>query len=474
MSTEEVEILIIGGGPTGLGAALRSEEAGCDWRLLEAADRFGGLASSWVDQEGFTWDLGGHVQFSHYDTFDRYMDAALGPDGWLRHQRESWVWIRGRWVPYPFQNNLYRLDAEDRWRCVEGLLGAGIGKDGLNHASNMRPTVSNFGEWIDATFGRGISELFMRPYNRKVWAYEPKELDFRWIGERVSVPDLKRVLRSICMRTDDVSWGPNAMFRFPRQGGTGAIWENLGRSLPSSRVALGAEIVQVHPEDRTAVTADGESLRYRYLISTTPLDTLIKMAPGVVAREIAGRLRYSSTTVVGVGVAGKVPEHLATKCWMYFPESNSPYYRVTVFSNYSPHNVAVPGEQWSLMAEIASPSDQLPEEQDVTEKTLRALQEDALLPQGAELASVVCRQLNQGYPTPFLGRDGIVDPVLRALEEKGIYSRGRFGAWKYEVSNQDHSFAQGYECVERCLSGGGPECEPTLFTPHLVNGRRNP
>ena len=77
-------------------------------------------------------------------------------------------------------------------------------------------------------------------------------------------------------------------------------------------------------------------------------------------------------------------------------------------------------------------------------------------------------------PTPFLGRDAIVDPALRAFEAKGIFSRGRFGAWKYEVANQDHSFAQGYECVERLVANGGPEYEPTLFTPEVVNSQRNP
>jgi hypothetical protein len=72
-----------------------------------------------------------------------------------------------------------------------------------------------------------------------------------------------------------------------------------------------------------------------------------------------------------------------------------------------------------------------------------------------------------GYPTPFLGRDAIVMPLLEELERHGIYSRGRFGAWKYEVSNQDHSFMQGVEVVNRLAFGTE---EITLHRPEVVNG----
>lgn len=60
--------------------------------------------------------MGGHVIFSHYDYFDQLIDAAIGTgdDAWNTLQRVSYVWIKGRWVAYPFQNNISALDKEDQ------------------------------------------------------------------------------------------------------------------------------------------------------------------------------------------------------------------------------------------------------------------------------------------------------------------------------------------------------------------------
>ena len=55
------------------------------------------------------------------------------------------------------------------------------------------------------------------------------------------------------------------------------------------------------------------------------------------------------------------------------------------------------------------------------------------------------------YPIPTVERDGILAEVIPYLEQHHIYSRGRFGIWKYEVSNTDHSLMQGVELINRLL-----------------------
>jgi hypothetical protein len=63
------------------------------------------------------------------------------------------------------------------------------------------------------------------------------------------------------------------------------------------------------------------------------------------------------------------------------------------------------------------------------------------------------------YPTPSVERDDILAQAIPFLEQHDIYSRGRFGMWKYEVSNTDHSLMQGVEVVNRLILG---ETETTI------------
>ncbi len=118
------KIIIIGAGPAGLGAAYRLNELGyTNWQIVEKNGYIGGLSASFKDSQGFTWDVGGHVMFSHYKYFDNLVDKLLGNE-YLEHLRESWIWIMERFVPYPFKNNIRYLPKEVVYDCVMGLMEA--------------------------------------------------------------------------------------------------------------------------------------------------------------------------------------------------------------------------------------------------------------------------------------------------------------------------------------------------------------
>jgi protoporphyrinogen oxidase len=454
-------VVIIGGGPTGLGAAHRLEELGHeDWVLLEASDDFGGLASSVVDEQGFTWDLGGHVLFSHYEYFDALVDDLLRAQ-WVEHEREAWVRMRDRWVPYPFQNNIGRLPEDDLVACLRGLVEL--------HGRPPQEPPRTFDDWIVQSFGEGIADVFMRPYNTKVWAYPPTELNVAWMGDRVATVDLARVVENVVRGRDEVAWGPNATFRFPASGGTGAIWSALARRLPGERMRARHRVISLDIEARVLTCDNGEQFPYDAIVSTMPLDRLLASLEGRDdLRARSTQLVWSSSHIVGIGLAGEVPEDLRTKCWMYFPEDDSPFYRATVFSNYAPDNVPRPGRQWSLMCEVAEspvkPVDRAP----VVAETLRGLRATGLVDPDHEVVSEWSTFLPYGYPTPFVARDRLLDRVEPELRALGIYSRGRFGGWKYEVSNQDHSLMQGVEAASAIVCG---DEEVTWFDPVRVNRR---
>ena len=75
----KTDILIIGAGPTALGAASRLIQFQHDnYTIVEARSDPGGLAYTSKTPEGFLFDMGGHVIFSHYEYFDQLLDHAVG------------------------------------------------------------------------------------------------------------------------------------------------------------------------------------------------------------------------------------------------------------------------------------------------------------------------------------------------------------------------------------------------------------
>jgi UDP-galactopyranose mutase len=442
----KVEVLIVGAGPTGLSAARRLDQTGRDdWLLLEREGAPGGLAASFADEAGFTWDLGGHVVHSHYPEFSDFVAEVMGPD-LLEHERRAFIRAAARWVPYPFQNNLHHLPARLRDDCLQGMIDA-------RAAAGAAPPPADFSSWVNATFGRGIAELFMRPYNRKLWCCELRELSADWVADRVSLPDLDRLAADVRAGRDDSSFGANATFTFPKSGGTGELWRRAAERLPGDRLRFGAALESLDLERRVCRLAGGEEIAYGSLVVTIPLDELVGAAGRDDLVDPARRLEHNSVEILGLGLAGSPPEPVREMCWTYFPDPKVPFYRATVFSNYSPDNVPRPGETWSLMLEVARrPGWRLPAEE-LWGRVMQSAAAEGLISREAGVVSRWKRSLPYAYPLPSLGRAAALSAIVPDLEERSVYPRGRFGAWRYEIGNMDHCFMQGLEVVDRILEG---------------------
>lgn len=316
----------------------------------------------------------------------------------------------------------------------------------------------------------------------------------QWLGERVAAPNLKLVTKNVVLNKAAGNWGPNATFRFPAEGGTGNIWINVAKTLPKEKCRFGdnGRVQLVDAENKRVLLGDGTTINYQKLVSTMAVDSLVEAMRDEELKDLSKGLFYSTTHVIGVGIRGSRPERIGDKCWLYFPEDNCPFYRATIFSNYSPNNQPQAskklktmqladgskpssseekeGPYWSIMLEVSESSMKPVDQEKLLADSIQGLINTEMLQPGDEIVSTYHRRFDHGYPTPSLEREGVLKQLLPKLYDMDILSRGRFGSWRYEVGNQDHSFMLGVEAADHVINGAA---ELTLNYPDFVNTRVN-
>jgi hypothetical protein len=143
---------------------------------------------------------------------------------------------------------------------------------------------------------------------------------------------------------------------------------------------------------------------------------------------------------------------------MYFPQSNTPFYRATNFAKYSPSNVpdGDTGRYCAYMTEVAHSRYKHEERDGLADRVEAGLRAAGVVEGTPRVASATVVDIEYAYPVPTLKRDTALRTIQPWLMEHGIYSRGRFGAWRYEMGNMDHAVKMGID-VARLLVGGGAE-----------------
>jgi len=405
--------LILGAGVTGLSAAYHLKD---DYIILEKESRVGGLCRTEV-YDGFVFDHAIHVLFTDDEYALRLIREVLLNGEYHAQPRESWIYSNGVFTEFPFQANLYGLPFDVVNECVVGLISAKRNKD------NGKPR--NFEEWIYGTFGKGIAKHFMIPYNWKAWGYDVKEMDYKWIDGRVPMPNIEEIVEGALRRTKK-KYGGNKNFWYPQQGGIESVAKgflpyikNLQLNAHVTRIDASAKVVEVNGQ---------EQINYEQLISTLPLPALVRLIEDVPIEvaQTARQLKYNivHTVNIGVGRANIAPYH-----WVYFPEEEFVFHRISFPMNVHPSNA--PEGTSSIMAEISESQWKSVNPKTLVQDTLAGLHKAGILREDDTILFSSVQTLNPAYVIFDLEHRKNVDLIQHYLESLDISSCGRFGAWEY-------------------------------------------
>ena len=490
----EQAIIIIGGGPAGLTAALELQDAGFhDITVLEADHQVGGISRT-VEHHGNRIDIGGHRFFSKSDwVMDwwrglmpvaapadpnaarelRYQGASAGipaataseaDDGvMLLRSRLSRIYFNKRFFDYPLKLNPDTLLKLGPWKTFT------FGLSYVWAKVHPRKPETSLEDFLVNRFGRKLYRQFFKEYTEKVWGVPCGEISAAWGAQRIKSLSVVKAITHALKKM--LGLGGKAeqtslieSFLYPKYG-PGQMWETAakrftergGKLLMRSKVD-GIEIRDGRAQSVRHVDADGiaHTLPCAQLLSTMPIKDLVQASADAwppAVRQIARDLSYRDFITVGLLYPrSAIPRQLDDN-WIYIQEPGVNVGRVQVFNNWSPYMVADPGTLWMGLEFFCREGDPLWTMDDEALKALghREMVQIGLVKAAAPLDAVVLR-VPKAYPGYFGEAYARFDELQAALDAvPNLFLIGRNGMHRY--NNQDHSMLTAKEAARQIASG---------------------
>ena len=212
---EKKRIIVIGAGLAGLSCAYHLKK---DYDIYEKEIEPGGLCRS-NNKDGFIFDYTGHLLYFKTQYVYKLVKELL--NGNLDyHTRNSWIFTKDTFTPYPFQANIHCLPKNTVKECLLGLV--------CNKEKCAKP--KNFYEWMMQRFGKGIVRHFMLPYNLKFWRQHPESLTHEWVDGLIPSPSLEDSI-SGAFEHSTKPWGYNWHFWYPKTGGITVLPKSFAKKL---------------------------------------------------------------------------------------------------------------------------------------------------------------------------------------------------------------------------------------------------
>ncbi len=424
-------IPILGAGLAGLSAARNLRG---DYIILEKDARVGGLCKS-VDIDGFIFDYAPHILFTRDDYIRALFEDQL-KGNLLKHTREAFIYLQGVFARYPFEVNLHNLPEDVIRECIAGVMNRKVVE------------ATNFEEWIYSTFGDGIAKHYMIPYNRKIWKYDLSKMNIDWISGRVPSPSVEE-MKEGAAGTLKRDYGPNAEFMYPKHGGIGALANQLSKGL---NISTGSDVVELRPSGtdvKIRYEREGETreISAEKVLSSIPLPDLVDMLhdPPEEVVKAAGALVYNSLVCVNIGVR---TQGIIDKHWLYFPEDDLIFNRISFPMNFSKHTT--PGNASSLLVEVTHRENSV-DLDCIRDQVLEDLVKTGILEEEDEIEVCDTSAFKYAYVIYDLDHAKNVGIIHDYLESVNVVAIGRFGEWEY--FNMDKALLSGRNAASRISEG---------------------
>lgn len=498
------KVLIIGGGPAGLTAALELARKG--WHnvtVLERESQLGGISRT-LEFKGNHIDIGGHRFFSKSDTVMQWWKAIMplqgapscddtklnravplapgGPDPELENRA---MLVRSRLSRILFLRRFFNYPVSLSMDTLRNLGLVRVIKMGFSYLWSLvhKREEKSLEDFFINRFGSELYKTFFRDYTAKVWGVPCSQIGADWGAQRVKGLSVAKVLahalgKLIFWKERDKQAGETSLieeFWYPKYG-PGQLWETVGAEAEK----LGVTILRKH--DVTAVemrVGAIAALRIRnldtneeyaetadYVISTTSVQELIrKMGDAVPSAvgNVAEQLVYRDFMTVGlllnklklkspkmnttVGEHGVVPDN-----WIYVQENDVKVGRLQIFNNWSPYLVADRSKAWIGMEYFVNEGDELWSMEDDAFCTFAVgeLEKIGVIDKDDVVDQTVFR-IQKAYPA-YLGSYKEFGTIREWADSiTNLYLVGRNGMHRY--NNMDHSMLSAMEAVKNIVSG---------------------
>ncbi len=433
----KVETLIAGGGLAGLACARKLAEASRPYLLVEREKETGGLCRT-IRTQGFTFDYTGH--FLHFkDAGIKKWVQGLTADLLRERGRHAAIYSQGCYSEYPYQENNAGLPSATLRENVLDCLEAELHRR-RSAVGDKKP--ENFRTWCLKSFGPGISNHFMFPYNQKLWKFPLDRLTTHWMGRFVPSPNVSRVVEGAFRKKTSAS-GYNATFLYPDQGGISILPRAVAAGLPN--LWRGTGIAFLDLGRKTARLTNGMEVGYKHLVSSLPLPKLAALTKGLSPKLRGAAASLKATSIYNINFGLKCRQPIPYS-WVYFPEGEFLFHRAGSVSACVP-TVTPPGRS-SLYVEFSYRGGR-PDPRHLGRHALEKLKQLGWIRSEKDVEVRVDLDLPGAYVIYDERRDEAAGELLDSYSSRGVQSVGRYGRWEY--GSMESALEQGLEAAGKIL-----------------------